>query len=75
MKNCAQYTALTKTTGFGAGRKAKKAMNIANEYYETHRSEITMYENAERYLKNVLRGHFAQRKYRQLQSGKPKSRS
>ena len=58
----AQYKALKKVTGFGAERKAQKALNTANEYYEAYRAEITMYENAEQYLKNVLQEHFDPKK-------------
>jgi len=58
----AEYTTLNKATGFGAGRKAQKALATANEYYETYRNEITMYENAERYLRDVLQKHFEPKK-------------
>jgi len=54
----AEYKTLKKATGFGAERKAQKALEAANEYYETYRSEITMYENAERYLRDVMQKHF-----------------
>ena len=57
-----QYQALKKLTGFGAERKAQKALDSANEHYETYRAEITMYEKAERYLKNVLQEHFDPKK-------------
>ena len=58
----AQYETLKKATGIGAGRKAQKALDTANEYYETHRNEITMYEKAEQYLKGVLQAHFDPKK-------------
>ena len=58
----AEYTTLKKATGFGAKGKAQKALDAANEYYETHRNEITMYENAERYLRDVLQKHFDPKK-------------
>ena len=58
----AQYTTLSKATGFGAERKAQKALDTANKYYETHRMEITLYEAAERYLKDVLQGRFDPKK-------------
>jgi len=58
----AQYATLTKTTGFGAERKAHKALNTANEYYEIYRTEIAMYDNAEKYLKDVLQTHFDPKK-------------
>jgi len=37
-------------------------MSLANEYYETYRPQIALYESAERYLKNVLQGHFDAKK-------------
>ena len=58
----AQYKTLKKSTGIGAGRKAQKALVTANEYYETHRNEIIMYEKAEQYLKGVLQTHFDPKK-------------
>jgi len=33
-----------------------------NEYHETHRIEIAMYENAEKYLREVMQGHFDPKK-------------
>jgi RNA polymerase-interacting CarD/CdnL/TRCF family regulator len=54
----AEYESLKNTSGIGAGRKAQKALDTANEYYEAHRSELAMYENAERYLKGVLQARF-----------------
>jgi hypothetical protein len=58
----AQYETIKKTTGFGAERKAQKAVNVANGYYESYRNEITMYKNAEQYLKDVLQEHFDAKK-------------
>jgi len=54
----AQYTTIKKAGGFGAERKAQKALAAANEYYENHRPEIAMYDNAEKYLRDVLQEHF-----------------
>jgi hypothetical protein len=56
------YTAALKATGFGAERKAQKALDAATAYYETHRSEIAMYDNAERYLRDVLQERFDPKK-------------
>ena len=53
-----QYKTIKKAGGFGAERKAQKALDNANEYHETYRTEIAMYENAEKYLRDVLQGHF-----------------
>lgn len=57
-----EYGTIRKSDGFGAGRKAQKALDTANEYYETHRNEIAMYYNAEKYLRDVLQGHFDPKK-------------
>jgi hypothetical protein len=58
----AQYEATKKAGGFGAERKAQKALAAANDYYETHRNEIAMYDKAEQYLKGVLQEHFDPKK-------------
>ena len=57
-----QYTTFKKTSGFGAGRKAQKALDAANEYYKNHRPQITLYESAERYLRDVLQERFDPKK-------------
>jgi chromosome segregation ATPase len=53
-----RYTAARKMTGFGAERKAQKALDAANAYYDTHRSELAMFDNAEKYLRDVLQERF-----------------
>jgi len=58
----AQYETLKKSSGFGAGRKAQKALDTANEYYEAHQPQITLCESAERYLRDVLQGRFDPKK-------------
>jgi RNA polymerase-interacting CarD/CdnL/TRCF family regulator len=58
----AQYETIKKAGGFGAERKAHKALAAANEYYETNRNEITMYDKADQYLKGVLQEHFDPKK-------------
>ena len=58
----AQCQTIKKSGGFGAERKAQKALDTANEYYETYRNEITMYDNAEKYLRDVLQKHFDPKK-------------
>ena len=45
-----------------AERKAQKALDTANEYHETYRVQITMYESAERYLRDVLGERFDDKK-------------
>jgi len=46
-----EYETLKKARGFGAERKAQKALDTANEYHEAHRIQLTMYGNAEHHLK------------------------
>jgi hypothetical protein len=58
----AEYKTLAKTKGFGAERKAQKALDAANEYYEANRPQIAMYEDAERYLRDVLQERFDPKK-------------
>lgn len=58
----AQYTDIKKAGGFGAERKAQKALDAANEYYETNRPQIFMYDAAEKYLRDVLRERFDSKK-------------
>jgi hypothetical protein len=58
----ADYEAARKKKGFFAERKTQKALNVVNEYRETHQSELAMFKNAEEYLYNVLHGRFDQKK-------------
>jgi TfoX/Sxy family transcriptional regulator of competence genes len=58
----AEDKTLKSTTGFGAERKAQKALDAANEYRETYRPIIAMYENAEKYLRDVLQGRLDPKK-------------
>jgi hypothetical protein len=58
----AEYQALEKASGLFAERKARNALDAANEYYESNRMEITLYEAAERYLKDVLQARFDPKK-------------
>ena len=57
-----QYEAIKKAGGFGSERKAQKALAAANDYYETYRNEITMYDKAEKYLRDVLQERFDPKK-------------
>jgi flagellar motility protein MotE (MotC chaperone) len=54
----ANYKALSKETGLFAKSKAQKALDAANEYYDVHRSEIAIYDAAEKYLRGVMQKHF-----------------
>ncbi len=58
----AQYREIIKTGGFGAERKAQKALDAANSYYHAHDTEIVLFEAAERYLKDVMQERFDPKK-------------
>jgi hypothetical protein len=47
-----------KATGLFAKSKAEKAHAAAQDFYETHSSEITMFRAAEKYFKGVLQKRF-----------------
>ena len=42
--------------------RSRKALTAANEYYEIYRTEIAMFDNAEKYLRGVLQEHFDTKK-------------
>ena len=52
----AEYKTLKNDKGFGAGRKAQKALDVANEYHEKHSTQIALYDDAEQYLQAHLNG-------------------
>jgi ATP-dependent exoDNAse (exonuclease V) alpha subunit len=56
------YTTARKATGFGSERKAQKALATANDYYESNRCELAMFDNAERSLRDVLQKRFDPKK-------------
>jgi hypothetical protein len=58
----AEYETLRKSTGMFSERKAQKALDTANAYYEAHRMELTLCDAAERYLKGVLQSHYDPKK-------------
>jgi predicted nucleic acid-binding Zn-ribbon protein len=58
----AEYKTAKKETGLFAERKAKKALETANEYYNDHRAEIAMFDKAEEYLRGVLQGRYDPKK-------------
>lgn len=58
----AQYRTIKKAGGFRSESKAQKALDTTNAYHEEHRTEITLYEAAERHLKDVLQDHFDPKK-------------
>jgi hypothetical protein len=58
----ADYKAIEKTGGLFAKSKAQKALNTANEYHESYRSELAQFATAEKYLKDVLQGRYDPKK-------------
>jgi hypothetical protein len=58
----AAYKTAKKATGFGAESKTQKALSAANEYYEANRPQLGMYDNAEKYLRDVLHERFYPKK-------------
>ncbi len=58
----AQYRQIKKAGGFGAERKAQKALDTANAYHNDHHKEIVLFESAEKYLKDVMQERFDPKK-------------
>ena len=52
------YEAARKLTGFGAERKAQKALNTVNSFYEMNRAGLTLFDAADKYLRGVLQNRF-----------------
>jgi ATP-dependent exoDNAse (exonuclease V) alpha subunit len=57
-KLCAEHQTLKNARGLGVGRKAQKALDVANAYYETFRQQVSLCQAAEKYLRGVLQKHF-----------------
>ncbi|MDR0292559.1 MAG: hypothetical protein LBH95_00195 [Oscillospiraceae bacterium] len=57
-----EYTAARKETGFFAERKAQKALDAANNFYDTFSAELILFDAAEKYLRGVLQGRFDPKK-------------
>jgi hypothetical protein len=57
-----EYTAARKETGFFAERKAKKALDAANDFYDMFSAELILFDAAEKYLRGVLQGRFDPKK-------------
>ncbi|MDR1703646.1 MAG: MobA/MobL family protein [Clostridiales bacterium] len=51
-----------KETGLFAKSRAQKALDAANDYYESHRMELTLCNAAEKYLRDVLQERFDPKK-------------
>ena len=58
----AEYEIAKKAGGLFAERKAQKALTAANEYYENNRPQIALFNNAEKYLRDVLQARFDPKK-------------
>jgi hypothetical protein len=56
------YREARKEKGLFTERKAQKALDAANEYHEDYRSQIAMFDNANKYLRDVLQGRFDPKK-------------
>jgi hypothetical protein len=57
-----KYTAAKSENGILSGRKAQKALDAANDYYEANRAQITLYRAAEKYFRDVLQDRFDSKK-------------
>lgn len=64
---------IKKAGGFGAERKAKKALEAANSYYHAHDREIVLFEAAERYLNDVMQESFYSRNLPPIKKWKAES--
>jgi len=58
----ADYTAARKETGLFSERKAQKALNTANSFYEDNRAGLTLFDAADKYLRGVLQERFDTKK-------------
>ena len=56
------YTAAKKETGFFAERKAHKALDAANDFYEANRTGLALFDAAEKYLREHMQKHFDPKK-------------
>jgi len=53
-----EYISVKDSKGLLAKRKAQKALDKANAYYEANRAELTLYNAAEKYLRCVLQKRY-----------------
>jgi ATP-dependent exoDNAse (exonuclease V) alpha subunit len=56
------YTTAVSEKKLLSGRKAQKALDAANAYYEENRAHITLYQAAEKYLRDALQEHYNPKK-------------
>ena len=57
-----EYQSAQNATGLFAKSKAQKALDFANNYYESNRTELTLFNAAERYIKDVMQGRYDPKK-------------
>jgi len=57
-----EYEAIKKETGFFTERKAQKALEAVNDFYEVNRTGLTLFDAAEKYMREHLQGHFDPKK-------------
>ncbi|GHU35038.1 hypothetical protein FACS1894105_02940 [Clostridia bacterium] len=58
----AEYETAKKATGLFAKLKADKAHAAAQDFYESYRTEMTLFRSAEKYLKGVLQSRYDPKK-------------
>ena len=56
------YTTAKKATGLFAERKTKKALEDVNDFYEANRTGLTLFDSAERYLRDVMQERYDPKK-------------
>ena len=59
---CAASEEAKTVSGFFAERKAQKALEEANAFYEANRTGLTLFDTAEKYLRGVLQERFDPKK-------------
>jgi len=57
-----EYEAARKSKGIDAERKARKALDAANRYYESNRAGLALFDSAARYLRDALQGRYDPKK-------------
>ena len=57
-----EYQSAQNATGLFAKGKAQKALDFANNYYESNRAELTLFNAAERYIEDVMQERYDPKK-------------
>jgi predicted nucleic acid-binding Zn-ribbon protein len=57
-----KYKAARNEKGLLTERKAKKALEAANDFYEANRAGMTLFDAADKYLRDVLQGRYDPKK-------------